>query len=305
MQRGFYHLVVFFNRLISAFSQSQTLHTARFAALHELIGLLTSHFDGTSLLLGTGSFNQPLSVRQTSARQELGNLLAVARTRGGKGLLAVSQLLTWPHSVIVNDVKGDLFTQTAGYRRTVGQVLVIDSTGVGHRYDPFHGKQTEDELLSLATQLLYHLDERDKIFTQRAIVMLTQLLLAARIEGYAPLPYVRHMMRSGLPDVAARLNAIDPALATQFLDVPYSQVNYNDRFLLDSWGTVTARMRPLLTETVVRCQSRALSSNAYGLAALPDTCEAAGNSTAKASHSATPCRGTPPASSPEQWIRIP
>jgi type IV secretory pathway TraG/TraD family ATPase VirD4 len=105
----------------------------------------------------------------------LGNVLVVAPTRGGKGLLATSQLLTWPHSVIVNDIKGDLFTQTAGYRSSLGKVYVIDPTGIGNWYDPLLGKETEDELLSSATHLLYKPDEGEgTIFTQRAIIMLTQ-----------------------------------------------------------------------------------------------------------------------------------
>jgi type IV secretion system protein VirD4 len=63
-------------------------------------------------------------------------MLICAPTRAGKGLLAVSQLLTWKGSVIVNDIKGDLFTQTAGYRSTLGKVFVIDPTGLGNRYTP-------------------------------------------------------------------------------------------------------------------------------------------------------------------------
>jgi type IV secretory pathway TraG/TraD family ATPase VirD4 len=140
--------------------------------------------------------------------------------------LATSQLLSWPHSVIVNDIKGDLFDQTAGYRHTLGDeqdekenIVVFDPTGVGHRYDPLWGKETEDQLLSVATHLLFDPDERDKVFTQRAITMLTQLFLAARAEDYPPLPYVRHMIRSPLPDVAARLHTLNPDLATQFLQV--------------------------------------------------------------------------------------
>jgi type IV secretion system protein VirD4 len=194
-----------------------------------------------------------LHVRPTKARRELGNLLVVAPTRGGKGLLATSQLLTWPHSVIVNDIKGDLFTQTAGYISILGKVFVIDPTGIGHWYDPLLGHRTEDELLSAATHLLYKPDEGEgAIFTQRATVMLTQLFLAARAEGLLPLPYVRYMIRSGLQDTADRLNAINPDLATQFLDVRYKAVNFDDRFLLSAWGTLTARMRLLLTETVIR-----------------------------------------------------
>jgi type IV secretion system protein VirD4 len=258
LQQLLFNVVVFFNRTLSALQHSQNLHNARFANLHELTGLLTKKLDETGLLLGIGHFKQFLRVRPTKARRELGNLLAVATTRGGKGLLATSQLLTWPHSVIVNDIKGDLFIQTAGYRATLGKVYVIDPTGIGNSFDSLMGKQTEDELLSAATHLLYKPDEGDgAIFTQRATVMLTQIFLAARAEGLPPLPYVRHMIRSGLQDTVDRLNLINPDLATQFLDVRYEAANFDDRFLLSAWGTLTARMRPLLTETVIRSLSGA------------------------------------------------
>lgn len=108
--------------------------------------------------------------------------------------------------------------------------------------------------MSLATHLLFKPNEGEgAIFTQRATVMLTQLFLAARAEGLSPLPYVRHIIRSGLAEAAERLNALSSELATQFLDVSFSQANFSDRFLLSAWGTLSARMRPLLTETVVRC----------------------------------------------------
>src|SRR5205823_6532744 len=78
----------------------------------------------------------------------------------------------------------------------------------------------------------------------------------ARVEGIAPLPYARSLIRSGLADAAARLHQVDPSLATQFLDVSFSDANLSDKFLLSAWGTLTARMRPLLTETVVRSLTR-------------------------------------------------
>jgi type IV secretion system protein VirD4 len=256
LKHVFFTVVVLCNRIRSFFHHSQSLHNARFAILHELSVLLAERFDEISLLLGEARFTQLLRVRPTKTRKELGNLLVVAPTRGGKGLLATSQLLTWRHSVVVNDIKGDLYTQTAGYRATLGKVYVIDPTGIGNRFDPLLGKDTEDAVLSAATQLLFHPHEGEgAIFTQRATVMLTQLFLAARAEAASPLPYVRHMIRTGLPDVAARLNAINPDLATQLLDVRYDTANFQDRFLLSAWGTLTARMRPLLTETVIRSLS--------------------------------------------------
>jgi hypothetical protein len=48
------------------------------------------------------------------------------------------------------------------------------------------------------------------------------------------------------------LNAVSPDIATQFLDLAFNDANFADRFLLSSWGTLSARMRPLLTETVIR-----------------------------------------------------
>ncbi|MCA1600931.1 MAG: type IV secretory system conjugative DNA transfer family protein [Acidobacteria bacterium] len=241
IQRFLSGVVLFFNWIIASFYRNRQLHNARFARIDELASLLSSTLETeTSLLLGASHFTHVLRVRPTDTRRELGNLLIVAPTRGGKGLLATSQLLTWEHSVVVNDIKGELFTQTAGYRSTLGPVFVVDPTGVGHRYDPLLGKQTEDEIFSSATHLLFKPDEGEgAIFTQRATVMLTQVLLAARAEGHAPLPYVRQIIRSGLAAAAERLNTISPELATQFLDVEFAQANLSDRFLLSAWGTLS------------------------------------------------------------------
>jgi type IV secretion system protein VirD4 len=135
----------------------------------------------------------------------------------------------------------------------LGPVFVVDPTGVGHRFDPLHASNTEDDFYSSSSHLLYQANEGDgAIFTQRATVMLTQMFLAARQERIAPFPYIRHLIRLGLADTASRLNSINPELATQFLDTNFSNANMTDRFLLSSWGTLTARMRPLLTETVIR-----------------------------------------------------
>jgi type IV secretory pathway TraG/TraD family ATPase VirD4 len=236
MNRFLYRIYVFFNKILAFIFSYKQLHIARFARLDELESLVSGELDESGLLLGKGYFNQILRICATPTRRELGNLLIVAPTRGGKGLLAVTQLLTWKNSVIVNDIKGDLFLQTAGYRRTLGEIIVLDPQGYGHRFDPLEGKQTEDELHSAATHLLFKPDEGEgAIFSQRAIAMLTQLFLAARTEKWPPLPYIREIIRKGLPDAAGRLNVINPKLATQFLDVPLSDVNFTDRFLLSAW----------------------------------------------------------------------
>jgi type IV secretion system protein VirD4 len=236
----------------------QALHRARFAHAPEVWPLLSSSFAPDGVLLGTRRFllsKSLVTVRQTKQRMELGNLLIVAPTRSGKGLLAVSQLLVWHHSVIVNDIKGDLFSQTAGFRRLLGPVYVLDPTGIGHAYDPLAGKATEDALYSSAAHLL-HQSEGQDIFTQRATTMLACIFAAAKREGAAALPYARMLLRTGLTGCVEQLNAVSPELATVFLDVSLESANMSDRFLLSAWGTLTARMRPLLTETVVRSLAR-------------------------------------------------
>src|SRR6266566_850797 len=256
LQHWLLFLSLVYQRTQAFFRPDNRLHQARFARLDELAHLMSMTPPPDGLLLGTrnGHF---VSIRPTRARRELGNLLVVAPTRAGKGLLATSQLLSWQHSVVVNDIKGELFLQTAGYRSTFGDVYVIDPQGYGHRFDPLHGKKTEDEFYSTATHLLFEAEERERIFTQRATVMLTQLFLASRAEALSPFLYARFLIRSGLTYAAARLDQVDQRLATQFLENNFSKANLTDRFLVSCWGTLTTRMRPLLTETVIRSLTHA------------------------------------------------
>lgn len=243
------------SQVTSFFANTQHLHTSRFARLHEHAPLLTPGPESvtTGLLLGVSHLNQTACVRPTPKRRELGNMLVCAPPRMGKSLLAISQLLTWPHSVIVNDVKGELFEATAGYRKTFSDVYVIDFQGYGNAYDPLSGKTTEDELLSLATHMLYQAREGEgKIFTQRAITMLTILLLAATRHGIAAFPYLRFLIHLGLADTAAHLYSLDPTLAARFLDTNFLKADLTDKFLLSCWGTLVHPLQPILTETVIR-----------------------------------------------------
>ena len=140
--------------------------------------------------------------------------------------------------MIVNDVKGELYEATAGYRSTFSDVYVIDFQGYGNAYDPLSGKTTEDELLSLATHLLYQAHEGEgKIFMQRAMTMLMIIFLAASREEIAPFPYLRFLIHLGLADTAAHLYSLDPTLAARFLDTNFLNADLTDKFLLSCWGT--------------------------------------------------------------------
>jgi len=121
-----------------------------------------------------------------------------------------------------------------------------------------------DDLRSSATQLLFEPNEGDgAVFTKRATRMLTQLFKAARIEEAPPLPYVGELINSGLIEAAARLNAVsgeaelppEKNLATRFLDAGFEEANFSDRFLQSAWSTLTSKIDPIITETVIRSVS--------------------------------------------------
>jgi type IV secretion system protein VirD4 len=58
------------------------------------------------------------------------HIAAIAPTRSGKGVgLVIPTLLSWPHSVVVNDMKAELWNSTAAWREQHGGNLVM-------RFDP-------------------------------------------------------------------------------------------------------------------------------------------------------------------------
>jgi type IV secretion system protein VirD4 len=263
--RLLFRLAVFLSWCTAFLMYTRHLHTARFASLHEVQHLFTATLEDlhTRLLFGTGRFNHFVGVRPTPTWQELGNLLICAPPRSGKSLLAVSQLLTWRASAIVNDIKGELFAQTAGWRATFGNVYVIDPiAGVGHRYDPFAGRTTERELYALAKHLLFDAKDKEPIFVQHCEKMLTQMTRAARLENqragyerYRMLPYIGYLLNTqGLKGTAEHLHRLSPELATKFLAGAFTDANFtDDRFLTSCWGTLDARLWPLMTDDVIRC----------------------------------------------------
>ncbi len=57
------------------------------------------------------------------------HVMAFAPTRSGKGVgLVVPTLLSWPHSVVVHDIKGENWQLTAGWRTRFGHCLRFDPT---------------------------------------------------------------------------------------------------------------------------------------------------------------------------------
>ncbi len=70
-----------------------------------------------------------------------GHVLVFAPTRSGKGVgVVVPTLLTWPHSALVHDLKGENWHLTAGARRRMGHICLkfdpTDTSGTSVKYNP-------------------------------------------------------------------------------------------------------------------------------------------------------------------------
>jgi type IV secretory pathway TraG/TraD family ATPase VirD4 len=265
MKNLLYHGRVLYCRISAALATRTSLHTARFAYLHELSRMTVSKAAIATKLpaifLASGKYDRVFCVKPTKTQQELGNVALIGKTRIGKGLTIETNLLTWPSSTIANDIKGgELFYRTGGFRETLGKVFVFDPRGRGCRFDPLEGKTTDSDVRSAATTLLYRPQEKENVsFTERAITMLVAIFTAAILEGERLLPFTYTMINEGLIGAATRLEIISrkhnyyPNLAMKFLDIEFPRADFTSRFLQDCWSTLTARMNQILTKESIRC----------------------------------------------------
>jgi type IV secretion system protein VirD4 len=251
-----------FSRLASLRGEARALHHARFALPHELQPLITHSLDEEALLIGRTHLGGIYRVKKTPNRRELGNMMVVAPPRHGKTRLGVTQLVTWPHSVVALDLKGELYQESGGYRSTLGPVYVIDLRGLGHQYDPLRDCTNEERLYDAAKNILYDPHEGSgRSFTEWGI-LLEVLKWQACLElnrktgaKYRLLPFTRWLARLGINPAAAAIHAISPRLAQELLDGEYDpSIDYREnKYFANSWQGSRARMFPLLTEKVARC----------------------------------------------------
>src|SRR5437764_5069882 len=202
MKRFLTNCNILLSRLASLGGSNGQLHHARFGLAHELAQVTGHTLDGQHLLLGRSPLGGIYRVSPSRKRLELGHMLVIAPPRSGKSLLAASQILTWPGSLIIVDIKGELYAATAGYRSTLGLVYVIDPRGLGHQYDPLGAITEEDDLFDAAQALLFDPREGEgRSFTEWGI-LLEVLKLQAWLElnpktreRYRVLPFRRSLSK--------------------------------------------------------------------------------------------------------------
>lgn len=131
--------------LVAAARPRRSLHgDARFANLSEIAraGLIANRANrnGPSILIGRHRG------RYLALPGQLSVMLS-APTRSGKGVgVVIPNLLNWPDSVVVLDIKGENHAITAGYRAAHGQAVFafspFDEEARSHRWNPLSAVRT-------------------------------------------------------------------------------------------------------------------------------------------------------------------
>ncbi len=91
-----------------------------------------------------------------------GHVLVFAPTRSGKGAgVVVPTLLTWPHSALIHDLKGENWALTAGWRKRMGHVCLkfdpTDTGGTSVKYNPLEQVRLRTEHEAEEIQNIVHM----------------------------------------------------------------------------------------------------------------------------------------------------
>lgn len=122
--------------------------------------------------------------------------LIVAPPRTGKTVgLVIPTLFGWDGSAVVNDVKGEIWEKTAGYRHAMGQVCLrfspVDETGRGTRFNPLREIRVGTlhdvaDAQNMANVLVRNIDDHptDTHWVETAASLVTTVLLHICYRAY-------------------------------------------------------------------------------------------------------------------------
>ncbi len=197
-------------------------------------------------------------------RGELGHFLVAGATRAGKGRMLTANALMWPESLVVLDIKGENYAQTAGQRAEYSRILALHPNGKGHRYDPFAEMRHSNEGMRTAANIIIasHQDKQP-VFGQTAENALYAAFLGARLEDAPTLPYLQALLDEGVLGFVQHLASLNDRVVnralTQFLTVKPSDFTLGffeqSGLLRGAWGTLNTRCSAFMTDGVMAMMS--------------------------------------------------
>jgi hypothetical protein len=151
-----------------------------------------------------------IGIKASDIRLELGHVLICGPTRVGKSQQLICNLINWSGSVVVVDIKGELHRLTSGHRTRFSNVVILDPSGFGQRYDPFADIGDSAEALQTAAEVVLQTEEdKEPVFAQRGANAVIAARRAAYLLGKPTLPYLYEVTRWGLWHFIDTLRQID------------------------------------------------------------------------------------------------
>jgi type IV secretion system protein VirD4 len=246
-----------------------SLYNAEWATLSQLRDMclrVTNNFHAPirrALLLAVLQ-RRLIGIKPSKVRPELGHVLVCGPTRSGKSLHLMCNLLNWSGSAVVVDIKGELHRMTSGHRSKFSNVVVLDPSGFGQRYDPFADIGDSAEALQTAAEVVLQIDrDSEPVFAQRGANAIIAARRAAHLLNKPTLPYLYDVTRWGLWHFIETLRSVDDEQVSASLvrfagrdvrTLEEADIS-DDRFLNSSWSTITSKLTPLLTEGVLKMTS--------------------------------------------------
>lgn len=194
----------------------------------------------------------------------LDHCLVMAPTGSGKSVHAKTVLGTFTGSMIVVDIKGELYKDSAEYRQDITDVYRLNLTKPTTRYNPLADIGTDElDLRAAAALLVTDPQDHDPIFAERAVSAVRAALVGAHLQNKAAIPYLAELVQLGPIGFIETLTALHDDEVTKnlttFLGKPPGEFLVNGEeifeeskgFLPSAWGTLVTRLEPFTTRAVL------------------------------------------------------
>jgi len=141
---------------------------------------------------------QPVSIKPAAGTIfQHGNLLVAGPAGSGKGTFLKANCKSWKHSMVITDLKGDTYRETALDRTQYGEVYVVDTRhATGHHFDPFRVLPLDQ--WHQMVQVIVSASNDDGFWMTVATDMWLACLHAARHAQRPHIPYAMDILSLGV-----------------------------------------------------------------------------------------------------------
>jgi type IV secretion system protein VirD4 len=196
--------------------------------------------------------------------------LIIGPTRSGKGVgYVIPNALTFPGSMVVTDLKGEIYQQTAGYRKANGHLVFLFSPGASktHRWNPMdfvrqdRGSRTID-IQNMASILIPETLGSDNAVwqgtAQQVIAgIISYVLESNHYRNRRNLGEVNSIFNAGvdLQDMMKLIKEKEPDLSRFTMDSFNAYISLNERAARSALLDIQKAMQPFRNERVIAATS--------------------------------------------------